>query len=188
MRIGRAIGIIGLIASGLVVLALGVKKETLQAQQVDFRVPDVELVDQNDRRVRLIDYLADERPVMVTFAFTSCTTVCSQQALLFGNFQKRLEKTEAVKLVSITVDPEVDTPQVLHAYLDHFHARPGWDFLTGDKRDIQRVMQAFHFHLTDMYRTNVPLLLRSARDGQWTRVDGVLNGQSLMQEYQRLLL
>ena len=56
-----------------------------------------------------------------------------------SDLQKPLEKTD-VRLVSFSVDPEKDTPQVLRSYAERLQAEPGrWDFLTGPKSAIYKL-------------------------------------------------
>jgi protein SCO1/2 len=65
------------------------------------------------------------------FIFTSCPGPCPLISSRMAETQRPLEKSD-VHLVSFTVDPETDTPEVLREYAERLHARPGrWDFLTG---------------------------------------------------------
>lgn len=70
------------------------------------------------------------------FVFTSCPGPCPIISSRMSELQRPLEKSD-VHLVTFTVDPETDTPDVLRDYSERLHARPGrWDFLTGDKNSI----------------------------------------------------
>ena len=70
------------------------------------------------------------------FIFTSCPGPCPIISSRMSELQKPLEKSD-VHLVSLTVDPEKDTPDVLRAYAGKLNARPGrWDFLTGPRAAI----------------------------------------------------
>jgi protein SCO1/2 len=70
------------------------------------------------------------------FIFTSCPGPCPIISSRMSELQKPLEKTD-IHLVSFTVDPEKDTPEVLQAYAEKLHAQPNrWDFLTGDRAAI----------------------------------------------------
>jgi cytochrome oxidase Cu insertion factor (SCO1/SenC/PrrC family) len=75
------------------------------------------------------------------FIFTTCPGPCPLISTRMRELQKPLEKTD-VHLVSITVDPEKDTPKVLRNYAEQFQAEPGrWDFLTGAKSTIYNLTQ-----------------------------------------------
>jgi cytochrome oxidase Cu insertion factor (SCO1/SenC/PrrC family) len=70
------------------------------------------------------------------FIFTSCAGPCPMISSRMSGLQKPLQKTD-VHLVSFTVDPEKDTPEILRGYAEKLHAGPArWDFLTGSKSAI----------------------------------------------------
>lgn len=70
------------------------------------------------------------------FIFTNCPGPCPMISSRMSELQRPLEKTD-VHLVTVSVDPETDTPEVLHDYAARLHALPSrWDFLTGDKASI----------------------------------------------------
>ena len=75
------------------------------------------------------------------FIFTSCPGPCPIISSRMSELQKPLEKTD-IHLVSFTVDPEKDTPEVLRAYAEKLHAQPKrWDFLTGSRAAIYALMR-----------------------------------------------
>jgi protein SCO1/2 len=162
------------------------EKPPYRRTQVDFLVPDVTLLNQRGEQVVLREFLSPELPLLLEFTFTSCTSFCPVQAAVYTNFQKKLPDSRQARLVSITVDPDIDTPAVLQDHLARYHARPGWDFLTGSRADIQQVMEAFHYRPTNMFSLEAALLMRSARTGKWFQIDGRLDGESLVREYRRL--
>ncbi len=70
------------------------------------------------------------------FIYTTCPGPCPMISSRMSELQKPLEKTD-VHLVSFTVDPARDTPQVLRGYAEKLQAEPGrWDFLTGPQSTI----------------------------------------------------
>lgn len=75
------------------------------------------------------------------FIFTSCPGPCPMISSRMSELQKPLEKTD-VHLVSFSVDPEKDTPDVLRGYAEKLNAQTGrWDFLTGNKKAIYELLQ-----------------------------------------------
>jgi protein SCO1/2 len=73
------------------------------------------------------------------FVYTSCPGPCPIISTRMSELQKPLEKTD-VQLVSFSVDPEKDTPDVLRKYADNLHADPKrWTFLTGPKSTIYKL-------------------------------------------------
>ena len=73
------------------------------------------------------------------FIYTTCPGPCPMISSRMSELQKPLEKTD-VHLVSLSVDPEKDTPAILHSYAERLQAAPGrWDFLTGPKSAIYKL-------------------------------------------------
>ena len=73
------------------------------------------------------------------FIYTTCPGPCPMISSRMNELQKPLEKTD-VHLVSFSVDPEKDTPDVLHRYAEKLQVEPGrWDFLTGPKSAIYKL-------------------------------------------------
>jgi protein SCO1/2 len=75
------------------------------------------------------------------FFFTRCQGPCPLMTARMTELQKALVKAPEVKLVSFTVDPEHDTPEVLRAYGAEFQADPArWKFLTGDPETVRNIV------------------------------------------------
>jgi protein SCO1/2 len=86
-------------------------------------------------------------------------------------------------MVSITIDPEHDTPERLRRYARRFGAAEDWDFYTGDLQDIIRVQKAFDAFRGDKM-SHIPLtFLRAAPDEPWIRMEGFANAGELIEEY-----
>ncbi|HEY6871202.1 MAG TPA: SCO family protein [Geobacteraceae bacterium] len=149
-----------------------------------YTVPDVVLVNQDGAKVRLKSYIETNQPVVLDFVYATCTTICPILSAGFASLQNRLgPDARKARLVSITIDPEHDTPKVMKEYLKRYHAKPGWDFLTGTREDIDRVMRAFDAYVPDKMLHHQLTLIRSPRDGRWTRIKGLVSGAELLEEY-----
>lgn len=150
-----------------------------------YQVPDVVLVDQNGKKVRLKTLLESGQPVIVDFIFGTCTTICPVLSAGYANLQRKLgPESSRVQLVSITIDPENDTPKVLKEYLQRYQAKPGWSFLTGSRKDIDRVMRAFDAYFRDKMDHKALTFIRRP-DGSWIRLYGLLSSSEFMQEYRK---
>ena len=146
-------------------------------------VPDVVLVNQDGAKVRFKGYIETDKPVILDFIYGTCTTICPILSAGYYSLQKRLgPDLQKVRLVSITIDPENDTPKVLKEYLAKYHARPGWDFLTGSRADIDRVMRSFDAYIPDKMSHYQLTLIRSPKDGKWTRIKELISGSDLLTE------
>lgn len=86
-------------------------------------------------------------PWIADFIYTSCTSECPLMSAEMARLQKALPEQTPVRLVSFTVDPEVDTPPRLAEYAERFQAKPEiWKFLTGPREQLYTLAQK-GFHL-----------------------------------------
>jgi protein SCO1/2 len=111
-------------------------------------LPDVALIDQTNRRRTLGEWKGT--PYVLTFTYTRCPlpSFCPLMDQNLATIQRRLADDTIlrgrVKLVSVTFDPEHDTPTVLTAHATRLKADPGvWTFLTGDTVTIERLAGTF---------------------------------------------
>lgn len=101
-------------------------------------VESLEAVNQDGKEVEMTDY--EDNVWVATFIFTNCDTVCSPMTAHIATLQKQLkDKKVDAELVSFSIDPEHDTPEVLKAYGEQFGADfKNWNFLTGyDQAEIE---------------------------------------------------
>jgi protein SCO1/2 len=162
-------------------------KTSYEKKRADFNPPDVTLVGRDGEEQALIALLDTEKPVMLNFIFTSCTTICPVMTSTFVEVEKQLgSDREQVLMVSISIDPEYDTPARLAEYASARGAGEPWAFLTGDPASIRQTQVAF-----DAYRGNkmnhVPMtFLRSDPHEPWLRIDGFASASDIMREYRGL--
>lgn len=149
-----------------------------------YTMPDVTLINQDGKPVRLKSITESDKPVVVDFIYGTCTTICPVLSAGYANLQNKIGSGgNAPRLISITIDPEHDSPQVLKEYLKRYRAKPGWEFLTGTRQDIDRVMKAFNAYIPDKM-SHYPLnLIRSPKDNTWVRLYGIMSSREFMEEY-----
>lgn len=111
-------------------------------------MPSFSLTDQNGKGISLETFRG--RPFVVTFVFTRCPipNFCPRMSNNFGELQSAIKngrgKLAQTRLLSITLDPEFDTPQVLKEYGAHLNCDPSvWLFATGDEKEIEALTRAF---------------------------------------------
>jgi len=97
-------------------------------------VADFNLTDENGYAVSFKNF--DKKIMLVNFFYTGCTTNCNQINTNVDSIAVHYAKNKMVKFVTITVDPNKDTPAVLKAYAAKFKSAPNWQFLTGDTTNI----------------------------------------------------
>ena len=111
-------------------------------------MPPFSLTNQNGERISLDTFRG--KPFVLTFVFTRCPVpnFCPRMSNNFEELQKSIEKATGpladVRLLSVTLDPDYDSPKVLNDYAAFHHADPGiWTFATGDEKDIDSLTRAF---------------------------------------------
>lgn len=153
-----------------------------------YQVPDVTLVNQDGERIRLRSFLDGDKPVILDFIYGTCTTICPVLSIGFSHFQKKLgEGAGKVRLVSISIDPDNDTPAVMKEYLARYNAAQGWDFLSGKREDVIQVMKAFDAYVVNKMNHFPLTILHAPGDRDWIRITELLGTADLVREYELLL-
>jgi len=102
---------------------------------------DIELFTQHGERVRFYEDLVRDRAVLINLMYTTCEKICPANSARLAQIYDMLADWMGtdITLLSISIDPEVDTPERLKRYWEVFGAKPGWLFLTGDYDEIDRL-------------------------------------------------
>ncbi len=149
-----------------------------------YKTPDVKLVDANGNEVALHDSLDGPGPVMLNFIFTTCTTICPVMSATFSQAQAKLG---TVRMVSISIDPEHDTPARLKEYAKRFEAGPQWSMLTGTIENSIAVQRAFDIYRGDKMNHEPVTFMRKGPDQPWVRINGFIAADDLLREYNKLV-
>jgi protein SCO1/2 len=163
-------------------------KDAYQSSRLKYQLPNTRLVDADGKSTTLQKVLDYPGGVMMNFIFTSCTTICPAMSVIFSGVDKQLANSDPpVRLVSISIDPEHDTPTRLHKYAESFGARKNWLFFTGDLKDIVELQKAL-----DVYRGNKmnhfpATFIRREHGRDWLRVEGFAGAADLVKEYNSLV-
>lgn len=156
----------------------------------DYAAPAVTLRDQNGRKLAFDKLLTFGGPVLLNFIFTSCATICPVQSATFGQAQEDLAEIEpGYLMVSVSIDPEYDTPARLREYASLHRAGENWVMLTGQFDDIFQVVRAFdavYKGENKMYHRPLTFL-RANAEAPWLRLEGLLGAEELAEEYARIL-
>ena len=133
---------------------------------------DVRLVTQDGHSVRLYSDLLKDKVVVINTFFGTCTGSCPRMASTLSALQERLGDRlgKDVFLLSISVDPENDTPAKLKEYAAQFHARPGWLFLTGSKENIQFALGKLGPQIAHREDHSTLFMVGNNRTGLWKKV------------------
>jgi protein SCO1/2 len=148
-----------------------------------YEVPDIKLVRSDGKSVQLRTELDDGRPVVLSFIYTSCTTVCPVTSHTLAQLQDMLGPLrDTVHVVSITIDPEFDTPARLRQYAAQFGAGPEWQHYTGTVAASQAAQRAFDVYRGDKMSHAPVSLVREAPGKPWVRIDGFATADQLLSE------
>ena len=149
----------------------------------------MQLLDGTGATVPLQELLDSEQPIALNFIFTTCTTICPVMTATFLQMQRELgADAERVHLVSISIDPEYDRPDVLATYIKQFQADKNWTFLTGETKDIVNVLRSFDAYTGSKMSHRPITLLKRPDQESWIRIDGLASGQALAHEVTSRLL
>jgi len=150
---------------------------------MNFAVPDVTLVRSDGARVKLAQEIDDGRPVLLDFIYTTCTTICPVLSQTFAEVQKRLGGDAGkIRMVSVSIDPEEDTPARLTEYAKRFHAGAQWQFYTGTVEASIATQRAFDAYRGDKMSHLPVTFYRSAPGQPWVRLDGFATPDALVGE------
>jgi len=164
------------------------REPQLKAQTVQYAVPSVMLTRDDGKVVSLPQEMNDGRPVLLNFIFTSCGSTCPLMSQVFAQFQRKLGPDAGkVHLMSISIDPEEDTPARLLEYARTFGAGPEWQHYTGTLEASRAAQRAFDVYRGDKMSHAPVTLLRAAPGQPWRRIDGLATPDDLLREYRQLL-
>lgn len=153
-----------------------------------YPVPAVRLIRDDGKAVSLPEELNDGRAVVLNFIYTTCSTICPLMSQTLAQFDRELgAERERVHLMSMSIDPEEDTPARLREYAHKFHAGPEWQHYTGTVDASLAAQRAFNVWRGDKMSHTPITLVRAAPDAPWLRIEGFLTPAELMAQYHRAL-
>jgi protein SCO1/2 len=151
-----------------------------------YKIPDVTLLNQDGEKKTMKSLVDADRPLIIDFIYTTCTTVCPVLSAGFAGIQNRLGKdANKVQLVSMSIDPENDKPEARKKYLAKYHAVDGWDFLTGSYNDVLNLLKIFSCD-SDKQNHQPLYLIHAPKSETWVRIEGLVSASDLMEELRKL--
>lgn len=143
---------------------------------------DVVLVNQNGERMRFYNDLLRDKVVIINSFFATCTGSCLPLNRNLEKIQTALGERlgKDVHIISISVDPTVDTPTSLKEYAKKLNARPGWFFLTGRKQDVEFALKKIG-HFVDQKESHLNIfIIGNERTGLWKKAFGLAPSDELV--------
>lgn len=143
---------------------------------------DTVLLNQNGERVRFYTDLMKDKTVVIDTFFATCQASCLPMNRNLAQIQEGLGDRlgKDVNILSISVDPGVDTPALLKAYAQKLNAKPGWYFLTGDKESVDVILKKLGQFVDDKNSHTNIFLIGNDRTGLWKKAFGLAKSDELL--------
>ena len=159
----------------------------LKLSTATVNLPALSLTRQDGIRMALAAAIDDNRPVFLDFIFTSCTAICPVLSQVFAETRDRLgAKRHDVRFVSISIDPDFDTPGRLREYGARFGADADWSFFTGSQDEATKVQRAFGIDRGDKMNHSPITFAHAPHAASWTRFDGFASPRLLIDQYHKM--
>jgi protein SCO1 len=152
------------------------------------RIPDVNCLDQNGKKLRFHTDLVKGKVVVISFVYTSCPYLCTRIGESTARLQKALGDRlgRDVHLISVSTDPVTDTPEKLKAWAARLKAKDGWTLVTGEKGEMDRLLKVLTGDPTGQ-KTHSPLLLiGNEAKNVWAESSAFDNTARLIQQIDRV--
>jgi len=150
---------------------------------------DVILVNQNDEKMRFYSDLLHDKVVIINSFFATCPGSCLPMERNLEKVQQALGDRlgKDVHIISISVDPTVDTPANLKEYAKKLNARPGWYFLTGEKQNVDFALKKLgHLVANKEDHLNI-FIIGNERTGLWKKAFGLAKSDELVKVVESVL-
>jgi protein SCO1/2 len=150
---------------------------------------DVLLINQNGEKMRFYSDLLQGKVVIINSFFGTCQGSCLPMNRNLEKVQEALGERmgKDVRIISISVDPLVDTPPTLREYAKKLHARPGWYFLTGDKQNIEFALTKLGQFVSDKQDHLNIIIIGNERTGLWKKAFGLAKSDEIVKVVESVL-
>lgn len=159
----------------VIVLATSLFAQDQQQSAAEQYFTNTVLVDQNGTSHEFYRGLLKGKTVVITSFHTSCTSSVPV-------YNRTLEKIQAVfdvrmvselLIISITLDPENDTPAKLRDYATKFNAGRGWLFLTGSKQNVELLLKKLGYYVEDIDSHSSLITIGNDKTSLWKKANGL---------------
>jgi len=159
-------------------------RSAIKRSVIEPRIPRMILVRDDGAKVDIGTEFDRQGPIYLNFIYTSCGSVCPVLSQTFSVLADRLGPDRLkVRMISLSIDPEYDTPSRLAAYRQQFGADASWRFFTGSLEASAAMQRAFGVLSRDKMNHPVATFYRPAADRAWVRIDGFASPEQLEAEY-----
>jgi protein SCO1/2 len=150
---------------------------------------DVLLINQNGEKMRFYSDLLKGKVVIINSFFATCQGSCLPMNRNLEKVQQALgdHVGRDVFILSISVDPLLDTPPKLKDYAKKLNARPGWYFLTGDKENVELALKKLGQFVDDKQDHLNIFIIGNERTGLWKKAFGLAQTDALVKVVESVL-
>ena len=150
---------------------------------------DVELISQNGEKMRFYTDLLEGKVVIINSFFGTCQGFCLPINHKLERVQQALGEHmgKDVRIISITVDPTVDTPANLKKYAEALHAKRGRYFLTGDKENVNLALSKLGQYVENKEDHLGIVIIGNERTGLWKKALGLADSDELLKIVENVL-
>jgi protein SCO1/2 len=143
---------------------------------------DVELTNQNGEKMRLYSDLIAGKTVVINSFFSTCVGICPIMAATFTRIQNKLGDRlgRDVILISVSVDPETDTPARLRDYAKSMSAKPGWYFLTGKRENVEQALAKLGLRAASKEEHTSVMIIGNEPKGVWKKAFGLASSDDIV--------
>jgi protein SCO1 len=133
--------------------------------------PNLPVTDQDGRALKFYDDLIKNKIVIISFIYTNCTDICPLTTARMTQLEDKLGNLVGRDffIISMTVDPENDTPEKLKAYAKAYGTGPGWTFVTGSPENIRAINYKLGDRSRQLSEHRNEIVLGNAATGEWQR-------------------
>jgi protein SCO1/2 len=143
---------------------------------------DIQLVNQDGEKMRLYSDLLQGKTVIINSFFATCQGSCLPLARNLQKIQEALGDRlgKDARIISISVDPGVDTPTALKAYATKLRAKAGWYFLTGDKASVEFALKKLGQFVENKESHLNIFIIGNERTGLWKKAFGLAKSEHIV--------
>jgi protein SCO1/2 len=149
---------------------------------VNITLHDLELLNQDGKRLKFKSNAIGDKIVAITFTYTNCTTICPVLDSIFTKLQDLVGPRlgNDVGLLPVSIDPVNDSPARLKKHALKLKAKPGWTFLTGRKNDVDNVLKGLDAYAPDIYNHPPTVFVGDGKKNVWKRLYGFPSAEKIM--------
>jgi protein SCO1/2 len=152
--------------------------------KIQIEIPDLLVMDQDGVKRRFYSDLIKDKVVILSFFFSSCPTMCPVMNNTLGKLQTTLGDRlgKDVFIVTVTKDPETDTPARLKTWGKSLHPQPGWTMITGDINAIGKIVHDFTGDRLGQDMHNTVFFIGNDKTGSWSDLSGYASPSDLREQ------